>query len=100
MTLGNGRHTPERMRTMRWFGFPRMYSRLEIVYEDGSRQSIYSDDSWKMTVNGPVRANSEFDGEIYDARLEMNGWAENGYDDSEWIDAPMTGAPVENLPIN
>jgi alpha-L-rhamnosidase len=93
VTLGNGRHTPERMRTMRWFGFPRMYSRLEIVYADGSRQSIYSDSSWKMTVNGPIRANSEFDGEIYDARLEMSGWAENGYDDSSWSAAPVTGAP-------
>jgi len=91
--LGNGRHTPERMRTMRWFGFPRLYARLEIVYADGSRQNICSDGSWKMTVDGPVRANSEFDGEIYDARLEMDGWAENGYDDSAWSAAPATGAP-------
>jgi len=93
VTLGNGRHTPERMHTMRWFGFPRLYARLEIAYADGSRQNICSDGSWKMTADGPVRANSEFDGEIYDARLEMNGWAENGYDDSAWSAAPVTGAP-------
>lgn len=91
--LGNGRHTPERMRTMRWFGYPRLYARLEIVYEDGHRQSVVSDVSWKMTTAGPIRANSEFDGEIYDARREMTGWSENGFDDSAWIAAPQTGAP-------
>lgn len=95
--LGNGRHTPERMRTMRWFGYPRLFARLEIVYEDGSRQSICSDASWKMTTEGPIRANSEFDGEVYDSRREMDGWAQNGYDDAAWVSAPLTGAPGGKL---
>lgn len=95
--LGNGRHTPERMRTMRWFGYPRLFARLEIVYEDGSRQSICSDASWKITTEGPIRANSEFDGEVYDSRREMDGWAQNGYDDAAWVSAPLTGAPGGKL---
>lgn len=97
VTLGNGRHTPERMHTMRWFGFPRLFTRLEIVYVDGSRQRVCSDNTWKMTTCGPIRANSEFDGEIYDARLEMSGWSEYGFNDSTWDEAPLTGAPGGKL---
>lgn len=97
VTLSNGRYAPERMRSMKWFGYPRMLSRLEIVYKDGTRQSVVSDGSWKLTVNGPVRAASEFDGEIYDARLEMDGWACNGYNDASWMQAPLTGTPGGRL---
>ena len=93
VTLSNGRFAPERMMTMKWFGFPRMLSRLEIVYKDGTRQSVVSDDTWKLTVNGPVRAASEFDGEIYDATREMDGWSSNGFNDSDWIKAPLTRTP-------
>ena len=78
---------------MKWFGFPKLFCRLEIVYDDGSRQSVVSDGTWKLTDNGPVRAASEYNGEVYDARLEMDGWACNGYDDSSWIPAPLTGCP-------
>lgn len=97
VTLSNGRFAPERMRTMKWFGFPRMLSRLEIVYKDGTRQSVVSDDTWKLTVNGPLRAASEFDGEIYDATREMDGWSSNGFNDSDWIKAPLTGTPGGRL---
>lgn len=97
VTLSNGRFAPERMMTMKWFGFPRMLSRLEIVYKDGTRQSVVSDDTWKLTVNGPVRAASEFDGEIYDATREMDGWSSNGFNDSDWIKAPLTGTPGGRL---
>lgn len=97
VTLGNGRHTPERMHTMRWFGFPRLLSRLEIEYADGTRRSVVSDGSWRMTADGPIRANSEFDGEIYDARKELYGWNANGFDDTSWIQAPVTVGPGGKL---
>lgn len=97
VTLSNGRFAPERMMTMKWFGYPRMLSRLEIVYKDGTRQSVVSDDTWKLTVNGPVRAASEFDGEIYDATREMDGWSSNGFNDSDWMQAPLTGTPGGRL---
>ena len=91
--LGNGRHTAERMPTMRHFGMPKLRAQLEVHYIDGSKDVIVSDESWKITCNGPIRANSEFDGEIYDARKELVEWSENGYDDSDWADASLTSAP-------
>jgi alpha-L-rhamnosidase len=36
-----------------------------------------------------VLANSIYDGETYDARREPDGWAEPGFDDSNWVNAEL-----------
>lgn len=97
VVLGNGRYCPERMNTMRWFGYPRMIARLEIEYADGHRQTVTSDSTWRVTTDGPIRANSEFDGEIYDSRREMDGWACPGFDSSGWTASPAAGHPGGEL---
>ena len=61
--------------------------RLDLIYEDGSSESLVSSpDSWKVWDGGPVRSGSFFQGERYDARLEkaIKGWSEASYDDSAW----------------
>ena len=40
---------------------------LIVEYEDGSSETIASDLSWKLTADGPIRSNNEYDGEEYDA---------------------------------
>ena len=57
---------------------------MEIEYEDGTKEIVVSDGSWKLTTDGPIRANNEYDGEEYDARMEMPGWDKAGFDDSKW----------------
>ncbi len=52
---------------------------LHVTYKDGTEQVIISDDSWRAAPS-PVLANSIFDGETYDARLEQEGWNEPGFD--------------------
>ena len=47
---------------------------------------------WRCTTAGPITFNSLRNGEYYDARLEMAGWAENGFDDSTW-QVPVPLAP-------
>ncbi|MDD6209482.1 MAG: glycoside hydrolase family 78 protein [Bacteroidales bacterium] len=99
--LGNGRffsmRQPKKMNLgipeIRHFGFPKMIAQLEILYTDGSKQIITSDDSWKITANGPIRSNSEFDGEEYDALMEMPGWNRAHFDDNNWLQAEMVEAP-------
>ena len=49
-----------------------------IEYADGSSELVVSDENWKITHQGPIRANSEFDGEEYDARREQSGWDRRG----------------------
>jgi alpha-L-rhamnosidase len=57
---------------------------LEIIYEDGSRETIISDGSWKTSDLGPIRNSEIYNGETYDSRLEMTGWNKPGYDDHSW----------------
>ncbi len=60
------------------------YLEMEIKFTDGQKQQIVSDTAWTWTTEGPIRANSIYNGEIYDARRELDGWASAGYDDSTW----------------
>jgi alpha-L-rhamnosidase len=91
--LGNGRYFSFRQPGARHFGFPKMILQLELTYADGTVQTILSDNSWKVTADGPVRANSEYDGEEYDARKELTGWNIAGFDDSAWQQSELVQAP-------
>ncbi len=79
------------------YGFPKMIVQLEIDCKDGTRQTIISDDSWKVTADGPILANNEWDGEEYDARKEMTGWTKIGFNDKSWFSAELTSSPGGNL---
>ena len=63
---------------------PSVMLQLEIDYDDGSRQTIGSDETWKVTGNGPIRQADMLMGEFYDARMETPGWSKVGFDDSGW----------------
>lgn len=65
---------------------PALLVQLEIEYADGSRETIITDPSWKVTT-GPILEADMLMGEVYDARLEMPGWSTAGYDDSQWSSA-------------
>jgi alpha-L-rhamnosidase len=95
--LGNGRYfamrqayKPHKIHT---FGFPKMLLQAELEYEDGSRELITSDGTWKVTADGPIRTNNEYDGEEYDATKEMPGWSKTGFDDSKWLVAEVVEEP-------
>ena len=57
------------------FGYPKLllHIRTSSTRMDRCKTSP-SDEQWKITDRGPIRANNEFDGEEYDARREMPGW--------------------------
>jgi alpha-L-rhamnosidase len=94
LLLGNGRYyAPRSQPGTRNFGFPKAIVQLNIEYQDGSRGSVVSDDSWKLSTAGPIRANNEYDGEEYDARMEPSGWDRAGFDDSSWEAAQLVAAP-------
>ncbi len=94
--LGNGRFYSMRSKVysgMPHYGFPKLLLNLHIEYDDGSVQEIVSDGSWKLTADGPILANNEYDGEEYDARKEFAGWTEPGFDDTKWQAAERVDAP-------
>ncbi|MCJ8210012.1 glycoside hydrolase family 78 protein [Mucilaginibacter sp. RS28] len=101
VVLGNGRFFTMRPKykpkKIKEFGFPKLLLQLEITYQDGHRQMITSDDSWKFTADGPIRSNNEYDGEEYDARKELSGWNLAGFNDTNWLKPQLTPSPDGKL---
>ena len=94
--LGNGRYFGPRKISpgnVPIHGPPRLLLQMRIEYDDGSMLDVVSDESWKLTSDGPIRANNEFDGEEYDARMEMPSWNNAGFDDSKWVHAEAVDPP-------
>lgn len=97
VVLGNARFHALRPGGHRDFGFPKLILRLELEYRDGRRDVIVSDSHWRVTDQGPIRSNHEYDGEVYDARLEMPGWDAPGFDDRAWSPVQLVAAPGGRL---
>lgn len=95
--LGNGRYFSPRPTSSTTYGFPKLLLQLRVEHADGSVTEVVSDDSWRVTDAGPIRANNEYDGEIYDARREQSGWAEPGFNDAQWQPAQPVAAPGGKL---
>jgi alpha-L-rhamnosidase len=96
VVLGNGRYYSMRSRVyagMPHYGYPKLLLQLRIEHTDGSVTQIISDESWKLSTDGPILANNEYDGEEYDARKEFAGWSEPGFDDSAWQAAELAEVP-------
>jgi alpha-L-rhamnosidase len=81
---------------------------LNIRYTDGSETVIISDDTWKVSNNGPIRMNDIYNGETYDATKTLAGWSTTGYNDKDWQNAitaqynnsnliASEGAPVRKI---
>lgn len=92
--LGNGRFTTMRPEHILHYGTPRLLLQLEITLQSGKTVEICSDPSWQITNQGPTGTNNEFDGEKYDARQEMPGWDQTGFQaDARWQSAQAVEAP-------
>lgn len=56
---------------------------MYVTYDDGSNELIITDNSWKSST-GPILRSDIYNGEMYDARLEIDGWDKKGFDDHRW----------------
>ena len=68
---------------------PALLAQLDITLADGSHgrpgtvRTVATDGEWRSGV-GPERGSDLYDGESYDARLELGGWSRPGYDAGGW----------------
>jgi alpha-L-rhamnosidase len=62
---------------------PQLLAQLHVEYEDGRLESVATDGSWRCST-GPILYSDLLMGESYDARKEMPGWSDPGFDDSAW----------------
>ena len=107
ITLAGGRYTSVRYNAENpnWdgtenvfgFGTPRLLLQLEVTYKDGQKETIVSDETWKITNRGPIRTANEWDGETYDENYDLGEWNQTGYDDSAWFPAELVEAPEGEL---
>lgn len=99
--LGNGRYFTMRPKykpkKIKEFGFPKMLVQLDLEYADGRHQLVVSDQTWKMTADGPIRSNNEYDGEEYDATKELTGWSKVGYNAAKWFKPELVESPGGKL---
>ena len=79
------------------FGTPRLLLQLEVTYKDGQKETIVSDETWKITNRGPIRTANEWDGETYDENFDLGDWNQAEYDDSAWLQAELVDAPEGQL---
>ena len=58
-------------------------AQLEVVFADGSKQTIASGSDWSAGF-GPILKSDLYDGEHFDARLDDPAWSTPGYSAAEW----------------
>ncbi len=75
-----------------WRGRPKFLVNIRLNYEDGTSETIVSDESWKIHES-PILFNSIYTAEHYDTRKEIEGWNMPGLDTSEWLPAVIAQAP-------
>lgn len=74
-------------------GWPKLMLHLRVEHTDGSVTEVVSDESWKLSTMGPIRSSGEYDGEEYDARMELRGWDKPHYKGHAWQPVKVVAAP-------
>lgn len=101
VVLGNGWYNHQPLAVWNfdkapWRNRPTFCLNLRIVYQDGSEETLTTDQQWK-TAAGPIRYNNIYTGEHYDARLEMPAWDTPQFDDSQWHAIQYRNPPSTNI---
>jgi alpha-L-rhamnosidase len=60
-----------------------LLAQLEVTYSDGHVETIATDAEW-CTATGPWLKADLYNGEMYDACLELGDWSSPGFDDATW----------------
>ncbi len=86
--LGRGQYNPLcndvwKLYKSAWVDQPKVCALLHIEYTDGSSSDIFTDNTWK-TAGGPILYDDTRHGELYDARLEQEGWSLPTFDEKSW----------------
>lgn len=66
-----------------------LLAELHMEYEDGKKEIIGTDESW-LAAESPVLESSIYDGEVYDGRKEIPGWATPECEEKGFVPAEVT----------
>ncbi|MGI8867322.1 MAG: family 78 glycoside hydrolase catalytic domain [Mycobacteriales bacterium] len=79
-----------------WNAEPAAISQLEISCSDGSRLIVVSDESW-LVRESATRRDMIYGGDDFDARVDVDGWTDTGYDARDWTQARVVDGPAGPL---
>ncbi|WP_284763187.1 alpha-L-rhamnosidase [Arthrobacter sp. efr-133-R2A-63] len=74
---------------------PGLFMQLELDYADHA-ETVVTDTDFR-TAPGPVLSDSIYDGEQYDARLELPGWSTPGFNATGWAGVEVIDWDLETL---
>jgi len=96
--LGDGWYDQGKVWTPEFsYGQPILSCEMRVEYANGKTETIVTDGSWKWH-DGPLVSTNVYKGDEYDARLEIEGWCNPGFDDSNWNEAvKATGVIPERM---
>ncbi|KAF5006573.1 hypothetical protein FDECE_7048 [Fusarium decemcellulare] len=60
-----------------------LFAQIILTYLDGRREIIGTDSSWKAS-HGPLLQAEIYNGECLDSRLDLPGWNESSFTDTDW----------------
>ena len=76
-----------------WGQVPILLYDIDIQYNNGTNQIVHSGEGADNTTDGPILMNNIYDGEIYDATLEIEKWQELECETSGWHSAVKASSP-------
>lgn len=79
-----------------WYGNPILLIQIQVTYRDGSTETVCASDAGWQVTSGPILSNSIYDGETYDARLELNDWDAVHYKPAEGVSS--SGSMIVDSP--
>ncbi len=81
-----------------WYDTPRWSGQFLIEPAEGQALTILSDSTWKCSKS-PITYNGLHTGEIYDSRLETQGWSDQNFDDRQWKRALVLRTPTGKMRV-
>lgn len=75
------------------FGLPKLKMKVVNTYDDGSEETIISDDKWKVHQS-PITFSSMYGGEDYDEHVLPTSWSAPDYDDTAWDNVLLVDGPA------
>ncbi len=79
------------------FGYKLAFlGQIVLGYADGTQEIIGTDETFRASY-GPILKSDLKAGEIFDARINIDGWNRPGYDDFSWRNVNTVGDTLDNL---
>ncbi|HEX4749441.1 MAG TPA: family 78 glycoside hydrolase catalytic domain [Bryobacteraceae bacterium] len=99
--LHRGRNAAAALLGRGWYGkaynpTPKFICQIQGEYTDGKHFEIVTDATWQV-LKSPIVMNDVYDGETYDARLEVADWDSTAFNEHDASTVPATVADIPNV---